>query len=186
MLLRGTQVATPTHRAEVEPASRGPYLAWRVLAFALAVALLQLAWNGARGTALERLVIERFTVRPAASLINLITPEVRARPRGARIQAARGGLNVLNGCEGTEILFLLWAALAVAPLRVRDKMAGALAGTPLVLALNQGRLLALFYASRADRAWFDLLHGTAAPLIMVLAVALFFLAWLARAGAVAR
>lgn len=163
-----------THRAAGLPA-----VAWRVIAFALAVALLQWGWNAARGTRLERIVIDDITVRSAARLINILTPPVSAHAHGATIRAAGGGLNVLNGCEGTEILFLLWAALAVAPMRARAKLSAALVGTVLVLALNQVRLVTLFYAARADRGWFDLLHGTAAPMLMVLAVAMFFLACLA-------
>lgn len=140
-------------------------------------ALLQYGWQSARGTALERWVIDLGTVKPAAALIGVVTPELRAVPQGASIRAPGGGLNILNGCEGTEVLFLLCAALAVAPLSLRQRMLGLLAGGLLVYALNQARILALFYASRDDRALFDLLHGTVAPLALIAVVGMFFLAW---------
>jgi hypothetical protein len=53
----------------------------------------------------------------------------------------------------------------------------------VVFGLNQVRIVALFFANRADRELFALLHGTVAPLLMVAAVALFFTAWMGRRGA---
>lgn len=43
--------------------------------------------------------------------------------------------------------------------------------------VNQARVLALFYAWRHDRGWFDALHGTLLPLMMVAAAAAIFMAW---------
>ncbi len=57
-----------------------------------------------------------------------------------------------------------------------------LAGTLLVFVLNLGRILTLFYAYRSDKRWFDLLHGTVAPLLPIALSALFFLFWLERHG----
>ena len=83
------------------------------------------------------------------------------------------------------MLFLLIAAFASAQLPWRARLGGLLAGTLLVFVLNQGRILALFYAYRSDKALFDLLHGTVAPLLLIALSSLFFLFWLARYGAAA-
>lgn len=152
----------------------------RTALFGTIFVVLQCLWIAASGSALERLVIDQATVAPAANLIRLITPEVSVVASGSRLTAPSGGINVLKGCEGTEVLFMLVAAFAISGLRWRDRLAGLALGTGLVYVLNQLRLIGLFYAYRQDRALFDFLHGTAGPLVLVALVGLFFVAWLHR------
>lgn len=128
---------------------------------------------------IERMVINEATVKPAVMLINTWTPEARAIAVGASIKAPGGGINVLNGCEGTEVLFLLIAALVAYPMSWRFRALGVLTGTFLVYLLNQMRLLALFYSYRSDRALFDQLHGLVAPL-MLIALSIAFLITMIR------
>ena len=80
---------------------------------------MQFGWNSARDTGLEQIAIEVLTVRPAAWLINLITPEIAVQASGTRLKAAGGGINILNGCEGSEVVFLLASAMMVARLGSR-------------------------------------------------------------------
>ena len=149
----------------------------RGLIFLVLFAAMQALWGQARGTAVERVLIDRVTVGSAAALVNLLTPQVAAQAEGTRIRAAGGGLNILNGCEGLEVLFLLTAAFAVVPLPARRRWAGLASGILFVFAINQVRILALFYAYRSDKVLFDLLHGTVAPVILIALAALFFFAW---------
>lgn len=157
-----------------------------VLVFVLVAATLQWAWSSARGTAAEKLVIDQLTVKSAVGLIDLLTPEVSAYAAGASIKAPGGGLNVLNGCEGTDVLILLLAALASYPLGWRARLLGLLAGGGFVFAANQLRLLALFYTYRHDRELFSQLHGLVLPLLLVAATLAFFvwlLGWNSRQAA---
>jgi len=146
-------------------------------AFLAIFAMLQGFWRGARGSWLERGVIDDLTVGSAVSIINFITPAVQAVADGSRIRAPGGGINILNGCEGIEIIFLLVAALCVFPATLRQRFFGILTGTLFVFALNQVRILALFYAYRADKALFGLLHGTVAPVAMIAFSVVFLLMW---------
>lgn len=159
-----------------------PRTLFQAACFVFAFAVLQGFWGVARGSAVEQVVIGTLTVEPAAGLINLLTPEARAVAHGTRLAAPGGGINVRYGCEGTEVLFLLLAALLACPLSWRARLGGALCGGCLVFALNQVRLLALFYAYRAEPALFDRLHGTVAPIVLVAATALFFLYWTGGRG----
>jgi exosortase/archaeosortase family protein len=77
-----------------------------------------------------------------------------------------------------EALFLLAAAFAVAPLSIKSRLFGFLLGVPVVFAINQARILALFYAHRHDPALFYPLHATVAPIVVVIVVALYFYLWL--------
>jgi exosortase/archaeosortase family protein len=159
---------------------------WRsVLVFALVTALLQCGWKQVRGTAVERAVIDVATVQTSAALIRQLTPEVQAQAQGSRIRAPGGGINILNGCEGTEALFLLVAAMAAHRATWRQRAVGLLAGTVAVFGLNQLRVLALFYSYRSDRALFDQLHGLVTPLLLICSAVALFAAWAdwARRGA---
>jgi exosortase/archaeosortase family protein len=149
---------------------------WLILAiFMLVVFALQWSWGQARGTTFERLVIDQATVTTAVHVINYLTPQVSAVAMGSLIQAPNGGINIINGCEGTEVLFLLMAAILAYPLSWQLRVAGLLGGTVIVFVLNQLRLLALFYSYCNDRPLFDQLHGLVAPLVLIMATLAFFM-----------
>lgn len=163
------------------PWPQAPYPLWLTLTIFLGVfAVLQWAWGEARDSWIERLVIHEATVKPAAALVQWITPDAHARPVAASIKAPGGGLNILNGCEGTEVMFLLIAAFAAVRLGWRQRLIGLALGVILIFALNQARILALFYAYRNERSLFDLLHTSVLPAVLIAAVALYFYAVLHR------
>lgn len=157
-----------------------PRWGWRVAGFLALFLLLQALYGQGQGGALERWVIEDATVGVAAQLLQWLAPELSVRAQGARLVAPGGGLNVLAGCEGVDVALLLVAAMGVAPLPWRTRLAGLALGLPLVFVLNQVRVLLLFHAWRVDRGWFELLHGALAPLVLVLLVGLYFMAWAGR------
>jgi exosortase/archaeosortase family protein len=164
----------PDGVCDIDP-PRTPYPMWLSLAIFLGVFfVLQWSWGALRDTAVERLVIHEATVKPAAALIRAISPDIEARPVAASIKAPGGGINILNGCEGTEVMFLLIAAFAAVRLGWKRRLAGLALGLGLVFALNQARILALFYAFRNERALFDMLHTTVLPVVLIAAVVLYF------------
>lgn len=148
---------------------------WQVLLlFLVGYLLLQYAWDVSRGTALERAIIEVATVQTSVALINSLTPDVAAVAQGSRIVARGGGINVRSGCEGTELLFPLIAALVAFRFSWRVRWAGLGAGVLLVFALNQLRLLALFYSFRSNPRLFGELHALIGPLAMVIVMLILF------------
>lgn len=153
---------------------------WRALLFIAVYLLLSTLYAQAAGSAVERFFLETLGSQPAASLVHLLTPGIDALAKGARIVATGGGLNIRNGCEGVDLYILLIAAFAAAPLAWRVRLSGLLLGLGLALALNQIRILALFYAFRSDKSLFDLLHTTAAPIALIVLLSLYFHVWLSR------
>lgn len=145
--------------------------------FLLGFFLLHYAYSASRGSLVEHLVIDIATVKPGAAFINLVSPEADAVASGHRIVSPEGTLSILNGCEGTETMFLLIAAILAFSASWKRRIAGALAGILLVYALNQCRIVALFLAVRQDRNWFDMLHGYVAPTLIIALSALYFLWW---------
>lgn len=156
--------------------------AGRGLAFAAVFASLYLAASLAWNAGLSRLVIDQATVRPAAWLSRQLSGDPSIVADGDRLRSASATIHVLPGCDGTDVLMLLAAALTCAPLRLRDRAAGIAAGAVLVLALNQARVVALLFALRLRSPWFGPLHGLIAPLAIAIAVTVYVVAWTRRAS----
>jgi len=139
--------------------------------------ILQMSYDACRGTSFEHFVLGDLTVTPTAALIRTITPDVGVKAIGNQLKAPGGGITVLKGCEGTEVMFLLAAAFSAVVMPWRRRLAGLGIGIVMVFCLNQIRLVALFYAYRSDPSLFDLLHGTLAPIALVIIVSLYALFW---------
>ena len=155
-------------------------VALRGLVFLALFVGLQLGWQALNGTAVRDFIVHDCTVRPATDLVNLLTPGVHAKAVASRITAPGAGLNIVNGCEGIELLFLLCAGLAVVPISWKRRLLGLMIGSVVVYIINQARILTLFYAYRSDASLFDLLHGTVTPIAVVFLVCWYFYAWLAN------
>lgn len=82
--------------------SRCPGPAGMVLLFLAVFMALQWAWSAARGTVVERAVIDGATVGTTVFLIRLADSSLEVKAEGSRLKAPGGGINILNGCEGTE------------------------------------------------------------------------------------
>jgi exosortase family protein XrtM len=157
-------------------------LAWRAASFVVVFSLLQLAWQGLSGSRVEYFVIHTCTVRPAATLVSVLTPGLPVLASAYVLRTPDARLDILNGCDGLGALFLLIAAFAVAPLDWRWRLGGMAVGVPIVFVVNEARILALFYALRASPALFDALHATVTPIAVVVLVCCYFYAWLAHAS----
>lgn len=165
--------------ADNEPVDLPPRPLWRVVLIFVGVFFIaQYAWNAAKGGVVEWVVIHSGTVIPAAAMVNLITPQIGAQAQGASIKAPGGGLNILNGCDGMEVAFLLIAGFLSLKLPLKPRLAGLALGLLLVFVLNQARILTLFYAFRTDRQLFDALHTAVLPVVLVALIALYFYAFL--------
>ena len=145
--------------------------------FLLLFGLLHYAYAACHDSPVEHFAIEVATVRPSVALIDWLAPDARAMASGHRILAPGGSLSILNGCEGTETMFLMIAAVVAFPACWRKKLAGGLLGSGLIYLLNQARIVALFVAARESRHWFDLLHGYVAPTLIIVLGCLYFLWW---------
>jgi len=148
------------------------------LLFLLVFTLLHVGYQASRGTVIERMVIDRATVSPSAFLINLLDSGERVVAEGHRLISPASRLSILNGCEGTESLFLMIAAIVAYTARWRQKAAGILAGVLLIYLVNQARIVGLWFALRHDRQLFAVMHGYIAPILIIIAGSLFYLWWM--------
>ena len=149
-----------------------------VALFVVAFFGCEILYMQSHGTGFERMFIDTLTVKPSAALINWFTPDEHVIAQGPRLVSPLARLSVLNGCEGTEAMFLLIAAITAFAAPWRHKVIGMLSGIVLVYVLNQLRIVVLYYSFRADQALFDLIHGAVGPGIIVLVACSFFFWWL--------
>lgn len=159
--------------------SQKPLPTWvSALVFLAVFFILQMTYDACRGSDFEHFILGDLTVAPAAAVINFLTPAVHVKALGNQLIAPGGGITVLKGCEGTEIMFMLVAAFSAVVMPWRRRLAGLGMGVLLVFCLNQARLVALFYVYRSEPSLFNLLHGTVAPIVLILCVALYALYWM--------
>lgn len=155
-----------------------PPLRSRLLAFLLLFAGMYAALSQAWGEGLSHWVIDVATVEPAAWIARQLSGQADIVADGSRLRGVGASINVLYGCEGTDVLMLLMSALLVAPAPRRDRLIGLAAGAAFVFVINQVRVLALFFSLERYPTWFGSLHGLIAPLAVVVLVVAFFLGWL--------
>jgi exosortase family protein XrtM len=163
------------HQDQANPAGS---LIKQALVFILLFILMQAGWQMVRDDAIGHFIRGTVTVKPAVMLIHLLTPHIQASALGNQILAPGGGLVIKIGCEGIEALFILIAGLFSVTMAWRAKLSGMLLGLMLIYVVNEVRILMLFYAFRTDKALFQLLHGTIAPLALIAIAGLFYHYWL--------
>ena len=163
------------HQDQANPAGS---LIKQALVFILLFILMQAGWQMVRDDAIGHFIRGTVTVKPAVMLIHLLTPHIQASALGNQILAPGGGLVIKIGCEGIEALFILIAGLLSVTMAWRAKLSGMLLGLIQIYFVNEIRILVLFYAFRTDKAFFQLLNGTIAPLALIAIAGLFYHYWL--------
>lgn len=149
-----------------------------VILFFVVFCVLHFAYQFAAGTVVEKMIIDVATVRPSAFFINFLNPGEHVFAYGHRLISPHVRLSVLNGCEGTESLFLIIAAILAFKAPWRDKLVGLLLGVIVIYLANQVRIVALYFALRHDRELFSALHGYIAPVLIIAVGCLFYLLWI--------
>lgn len=149
----------------------------------LFVAVFVLVYGLTRIGSFQSWFIERLTVPLAAWVLAGTGHEVSAA--GPRLVAEGGGLNVLQGCEGLDLLALWIAAVCAGPFSWRRRLAALTLGTLIVFGFNQLRLFSLFHLYRSHRDWFGDAHGLWWPLALVALVWALYALWQRRSGPVA-
>src|SRR5262249_31648104 len=123
-----------------------------------------------------------LAAEPSGWLLARLVPEDGVTVSGNEVRSARVRLNILRGCEGTEVFFLFLAGVLAFPGRPRAKALGLAVGLRVVFARNQVRIAALYFTVRDFPEQFALVHGYVAPPALVACVGVMFWLWTARAA----
>lgn len=89
-------------------------------------------------------------------------------------------MEVRDGCNGVNVVILLWAAILGYPASARMKMWGLGLGFGAIQALNLLRIISLFYLGQYYRALFDFAHLYVWELLIILDAMVVFAMWARR------
>ncbi|THB72704.1 MAG: exosortase/archaeosortase family protein [Gammaproteobacteria bacterium] len=153
------------------------------LLFLIIFSVLHFSYSSIRGTKLETLAIDIITVIPSVWFINNFSPEEQIVAKGEKLVSPFGSITILNGCEGFESMFLLFAAIAAFKACWKKKLLGLFVGLSIIYFLNQMRIVVLYFCFRYRKEWFDPIHSQIGPTLIILIACLFFLAWATMARA---
>ena len=132
----------------------------------------------ASGSGVEYILVDQLTVKPSAALINFFNSDYQVVAEGSRLVSSVARINVLKGCEGTEAILMLFAAIIASFRPIKHTLLGLLVGTLIIFFVNQLRIFSLFLIAAHQRQWFEPVHGFIAPVIIIAVIGVFYLAWL--------
>jgi exosortase family protein XrtM len=118
-------------------------------------------------------------VLPAAKLVNFVAPQEAVSAAKGTLESSRASLGIVRGCDGAGVAFLLVAAVVGCPVRLKHKLLGILGGVLLTYALNELRVVSLYFVAAYRPEWFEPLHNYFVPIFLIVATGLFFLSWTA-------
>ena len=131
-------------------------------------------------------VIYRYGINQvAAYCINSAAPEEVVRAVSNRLISSKVQLEIVRGCDGSGVLFLIVAAMLAFGAPTKYKLAGMLAGATLVYLLNQARIIILYFVVAYRPDWFTPLHTYYIPTFLIVVVCIFFASWAMWATATA-
>lgn len=127
-------------------------------------------------------VSDWLVAAPAAYTLAALFPADAVVVDANTINSRAVRLNILPGCEGTELYVLLLAGVIAFPSGLRSRAWGLLLGLSLAFLLNQVRVVVLYVTVRDLPAWFGLVHAHLAPTALVIALGIYFTLWSAWAS----
>jgi exosortase family protein XrtM len=116
-------------------------------------------------------------VKVCADLINIIAPMEKVTSQLNHLVSVHADLEIVHGCDGANVLFLVVSAILVFPTGLNRKLIGLLLGVGLIYTLNLLRISTLYFVIAYYPDWFQLIHTYVAPTLMVLAGCCYFAWW---------
>src|SRR5262249_13345955 len=116
-----------------------------------------------------------------ADIIRLFSPREPVVAVANSLQSSGVTLEVIRGCDGAGVAFLVTSAIASFPARASRKLVGAVAGIALVYLLNETRIICLFYTLTRHKPWFLQIHVYYAPTLMIVLGCIYFAWWVSFA-----
>jgi exosortase family protein XrtM len=116
-------------------------------------------------------------VKPGAEVIRIAAPQEAVEAVQGTLRSPRATLNIVRGCDGAGVAFLLVAAVIAFGATWRQKLLGALGAVVLTYVLNQTRIVALYFVAAYRHDWFEVLHNYFIPTFIIVACCIFYVWW---------
>ena len=125
----------------------------------------------------SQLIYYHGVVMICADLINMITPLEQVVATQNHLISAKADLEIVRGCDGAGVLFLLISAIAVFPANFGRKLIGFGLGISLIYGINIMRICGLYFVISHHPEWLQLIHIYVAPTLMVVVGCIYFAWW---------
>jgi exosortase H (IPTLxxWG-CTERM-specific) len=89
-------------------------------------------------------------------------------------------IEMKDGCNGVNVMILLWAAVLAFPAAWKLKAFGITAGALVIQAVNIARFISLFYIGQYSLKWFDFAHNYLWETLLILDTMVVFWVWVNR------
>ena len=165
------------HERNVSQLRPGRFVVFFALAALLQFALLLAPWF--------RPAIEGFSqalVWASCFLINAVGGKASAQ--GALLGSPINGFSIemRDGCNGVNVMILLWSAVLAFPVSRAWKLVGILVGAVAIQSLNFFRFISLFYLGQYSLSWFEFAHLYLWETLILLDALIVFGLWVRRAS----
>ncbi|MEM7466406.1 MAG: exosortase family protein XrtM [Pseudomonadota bacterium] len=115
---------------------------------------------------------------PAAWVINTLTAPDTVRVEGHRLISKTAILEIVRGCDGSGVFFIMASAILAFSASFKFKAWGVLSGLVLIYLLNQTRVVVLYFVVSIKPDWFTPLHTYYIPTLLIIIMCCFFIWWL--------
>jgi exosortase family protein XrtM len=148
-----------------------------VVIAAVLYGLMHFAYHKVPDETLREVVYPSIIGHAAAKTINTLTPERNVRVSDNKISSNKAVLNIVRGCDGSGVWFMLLAAVLGFGAKFKETLVGLVLGSLTVYLINQVRIVGLYYLVEYNRMLFPPVHTYFAPTLIVFIIAGFFLWW---------
>ena len=140
-------------------------------------AAFHFAYNQIPDDYLRNTIYPNVIGHAAAETIKTLTPDRTVVVSNNALISPRAKMNIVRGCDGSGVWFMLSAAIIGFGASFRQTITGLEAGTITDYIINQIRIVGLYYVIEHNRAWFPPVHTYYAPTLIIILIAGFFLFW---------
>lgn len=113
-------------------------------------------------------------------LINLIHPQEKTTVEGRVIRSGDFRVQIAWGCEATDGMITLGAAILALRMAVRRKILGFLMGSLAIYLANLARIVSLYFILKYHPPWYEISHIYIGQIFLILVAILFFVFWAVR------
>jgi exosortase family protein XrtM len=125
----------------------------------------------------QNVIYYHGVVAVCGDLINFFVPLEQVIAQKNHLLSAKADLEIVRGCDGAGVLFLLLAAILAFPASIARKLTGIALAIGLIYSINILRIGLLYFVIAYKADWFMLIHTYVAPTFMVLVGCGYFAYW---------
>ncbi len=152
-------------------------LLWFLLVFILMFGVFEFLYFQIPDQLLRDVVYHFGLVLPCVTVIQLVDSQQAVIALHNTLVTPKVTLEVVRGCDGAGVLFLLMSAVLAFSASFKQKLYGLIGGIAFLVLVNWLRILALYVIAVYEQSWFNLIHSYFAPTLIIILGCLFFLTW---------